>query len=566
MKPVSDLPTDPAVLQAMLLATMAEMEAKDAAIERKDTLIERQEADIAIKDEMIVTKDNLIAAKDETIVRKDARITILQKMVDDHRHAQFGAKSEKADPDTFQLVFEDLETGIEAIHAADEADGASNTETITYTRQKRQNNRGNLPEHFPRREVIIEPETTVCNCGCQRHVIGEDVSERLEIVPAQFTVIVTRRPKYACRECEDKIWQAPAPASLIPGGMPTEATVAHVIVSKFADHLHLYRQAQIYSRQGIDLDRSTLASWVGRAAHALEPVYQALMANLKTSTKLFMDETTAPVQDPGAGKTKKGFFWALARDDRPFTPSNAINTEGGPPNKPPGVAFTYAPTRSGNVAADILKDFSGILQVDGYAGYNKILYRRERGVQLAYCWAHARRKLMEIARSSDPTPIADEGIALIAQLYGLEKQIRGQCADQRLKARQTSAQPVIDKLKAWLATNRARTSNKTPIGQALAYIAKYWDGLCLFLTDGRIEVDNNTVERTIRPIALNRKNSLFAGHDEGAKNWAMIASLIETCKLNGVNPHSYLTAVLNELVDPNSSKSPDNLLPWAFTK
>ena len=533
----SDLPNDPAALQAMLLAAMAEIEVKDAAIER-------QEADIAVKNGVIE--------------RKEERIVVLEKMVADYRHAQFGAKSEKADPDTFQLVFEDIEAGIETIHAADEADSASDTETITHTRKKRQNNRGNLPEHLPRREVVIEPETTVCECGCQRHVIGEDVSERLEIIPAQFTVIVTRRPKYACRDCEDKVWQAPAPASLISGGMATEATVAHVLVSKYADHLPLYRQAQIYGRQGIDLDRSTLAKWVGRAAHALEPVYESLMANLKTSTKLFMDETTAPVQDPGAGKTKKGYFWALARDDRPFTPPD---TKG----DPPGVAFTYAPTRSGNVAADILQDFSGILQVDGYAGYNKVLNRCEAGVQLAYCWAHARRKLKEIARANTPTPIADEGIALIGKLYALEKAIRGKSPEERLAQRQQLATPIIEALKAWLATHRTRVSNKTPIGQALAYIAKYWDGLCLFLTDGRIELDNNTVERTIRPIALNRKNALFAGHETGAKNWAMIASLIETCKLNRINPHSYLTAVLKDLVDTDNCKTPGDLLPWKFS-
>lgn len=538
-----DLPNDPAALQAILLATMAE----------RDTAL----AEVKAKDGIITAKDDIITAKDDIIERKQERIVVLEKMLADYKNAQFGAKSEKADPDSFQLVFEDIEAGIEAIHAADEADSNSDTETITYKRKKRQNNRGNLPAHLPRREVVIEPETTVCECGCQRHVIGEDVSERLEIIPAQFTVIVTRRPKYACRECEDKVWQAPAPASLIPGGMATEATVAHILVSKYADHLPLYRQSQIYGRQGIDLDRSTLAKWVGRAAHALEPVYEALMANLKTSTKLFMDETTAPVQDPGKGKTKKGFFWALARDDRPFTPSDSDSD-------PPGVAFTYAPSRSGNVAADILKDFNGILQVDGYAGYNKVLYRREAGVQLAYCWAHARRKLKELARAKTPTPIADQGIALIGKLYALEKAIRGKSPAERLAQRQQLATPIIEALKAWLATHRARVSNKTPIGQALAYIAKYWDGLCLFLTDGRIELDNNTVERTIRPIALNRKNALFAGHEVGAKNWAMIASLIETCKLNQINPHSYLTAVLKILAQNQKDVDKDTLMPWNF--
>ena len=215
-------------------------------------------------------------------------------------------------------------------------------------------------------------------------MIGEDISERLDIIPAQFRVIVTRRPKYACRSCEDGIVQAPAPARLIPGGMPTEATVAHVLVSKYADHLPLYRQAQIYSRQGIDLDRSTLAAWVGKAAFELRPVFDALIADLKQSTKLFMDETRAPVLDPGRRKTKTGYFWALARDDRPW---------GG--EDPPGVAFTYAPGRSGQYADDILKGFSGILQVDGYAGYNRLLKRADRrcrtGLLLGACPAQTAR-------------------------------------------------------------------------------------------------------------------------------------------------------------------------------
>ena len=211
-------------------------------------------------------------------------------------------------------------------------------------------------------------------------------------MPAQFRVIVTRRPKFACRACEASIVQAPAPAHLIPGGIPTEATVAQVIVSKYADHLPLYRQAQIYSRQGIDLDRSTLAAWVGRAAFELTPVYDALLTNLKRSSKLFMDETTAPVLDPGRRKTKTGYFWALARDDRPW---------GG--DDPPGVVFSYAPGRSGRYADEILHGFTGILQVDGYAGYNRLLKRPGDDIKLAHCWAHARRKLHEVAQDRHHT-------------------------------------------------------------------------------------------------------------------------------------------------------------------
>ena len=283
------------------------------------------------------------------IVAQSAQNTRLETLIAALRQAMFGRKSEKIDPDQFELALEDIEAGIAHV----EAEGEDNPlVTPTQTAKPRKTNRGSLPKHLPRIEEVIAPDSTTCGCGAERHVIGEDVSERLDITPAQFRVIVTRRPKYACRSCTNGVAQAPAPARLIPGGMPTEATVAHVLVSKYADHLPLYRQAQIYSRQGIDLDRSTLAGWVGKASYELRPVFDALIADLKGSSKLFMDETRAPVLDPGKRKTKTGYFWALARDDRPW---------GG--TAPPGVAFTYAPGRSGQYADDILKGFSGILQV-----------------------------------------------------------------------------------------------------------------------------------------------------------------------------------------------------------
>ncbi|MCG8407704.1 MAG: IS66 family transposase [Phycisphaerales bacterium] len=474
----------------------------------------------------------------------------LEALVASFKKALFGAKSEKIAPRQYELELEDIETAIAQVEA--EVDADDRTAPVRATKS-RQTNRGSRPKHLERVEVIIEPELT-CTCGAERHVIGEDVSERLDIIPAQFRVIVTHRPKYACRSCEGGVIQAPAPAHIIAGGMPTEATLAHVIVSKYADHLPLYRQAQIYSRQGIDLDRSTLAAWVGKAAFELMPVYEALMTELKRSTKLFMDETTAPVLDPGRRKTKTGYFWALARDDRPWDGDD-----------PPGVAFTYAPGRSGQHADKILKDFSGILQVDGYAGYNRLLKRPAQDVTLAYCWAHARRKLHDVTQSSE-APIAKEGLSQIQALYCTEKDLRGQPPEQRYAARRERSKPIIDAFEDWLARSRARVSAKSPTGEALKYIAKYWDGLCLFLTDGRIEIDNNTVERTIRPIALNRKNALFAGHDTGAQNWATIASLIETCKLNAIEPHGYLSAILTAIAQGHKQADINELLPWNYAK
>lgn len=493
----------------------------------------------------------LVIASQAHGARQDERVAELEKLVKAFKQALFGSKSEKANPDQFQLALEDLETAIAVVHAADEADPSP----IEPKRKKRRStNRGALPKHLSRIEEVIEPDNLTCSCGGELHCIGEDVAERLDVIPAQFRVIVTRRPKYACRSCTDGVAQAKAPERLIENGMPTEDLVAHIVVSKYADHLPLYRQAQIYSRQGIDLDRSTLGDWVGRAAFELRPVFDALITNLKLSGKLFMDETRAPVLEPGKRKTKTGYFWALARDDRPW--------DG---NGPPGVAFTYAPGRSGKYAEQILQGFSGILQVDGYAGYNRLLKRASQDIHLAYCWAHARRKLVEITRTGN-SPIAQEGINHIAKLYRIEEEIRGMDADARRTARQEKSASLIAELETWVEQHRARVSAKSPLGEALAYIAKFWDGLCLFLTDGRIEMDNNSVERTIRPIALNRKNALFAGHDAGATNWATIASLIETCKLNDVDPHAWMTSTFKAIVNGHKHSDIDELIPWNFLR
>lgn len=502
-----------------------------------------------LPDNIAALKAMLIAAevRDQ---RKDERIEQLEKLVAAFRQAAFGRKSEKSDPDQFELALEDLETAIAAVHAEQDTEDRAARRPA----KPRSTNRGSLPKHLPRVEEIIEPESLVCGCGGDLHAIGEDISERLDVIPAQFRVIVTRRPKYACRSCTDGVVQAPAPERLIPGGMPTEAMVAHVLVSKYADHLPLYRQAQIYSRQGVDLDRSTLADWVGRAAFELRPVYDALMADLKRSSKLFMDETRAPVLDPGTRKTKTGYFWALARDDRPWNGT-----------APPGVAFTYAPGRGGLHAEQILQGFGGILQVDGYAGYNRLIApgRVGAGIQLAYCWAHARRKLVEITRAGT-APIAEEGVRLIGDLYAIEADIGGLDPGDRLAARQERSEPAIARIRGWLDHHRARVSAKAPLGQALGYMARYWVGLALFVVDGRIEIDNNAVERTIRPIALNRKNALFAGHDAGARNWAVIASLIETCKLNGIDPQAWMTATLRAIAGGHKQSLINELLPWNY--
>jgi transposase len=450
------------------------------------------------------------------------------------------------------LGLEDVEQGAASGEAKTEI---SNPIARANTGAKRRMNRGSLPAYLPRIEMVVDVEKHSCPfCGNALHRIGEDIGERLDIVPAQFRVLVVRRPKYACRSCESVVVQAPAPNRLIEGGLPTETTVAHVhvLVAKYADHLPLYRQAQIYARQGINLDRSTLADWVGRAAFVLQPVHERLLAALKASSKLFADETTAPVLDPGRGRTKIGQLWAYARDDRPWGSTG-----------PPGVAYVYAPDRTAKQPITHLAGFSGVLQVDGYGGYRALAERND--VQLAFCWSHVRRRYYELA-AAGPAPIATEALQRIASLYAIEKEIRGLSAEHRCAVRQERSRPILDELEPWLRAKLALISRKTKLAQAIRYALSRWDGLTRFVDDGRIEIDSNVVERSIRPIALNRKNALFAGSDGGAEHWAVIASLIETCKLNSVDPHAYLSDTLTKIVNGHPNSRIDELLPWAYAK
>ena len=463
-----------------------------------------------------------------------------------------GKKSEKLTEDERQLAFEDLETAVAEVEAQQDASMPAGTPA----RKPARRNRGNLPADLPRIEQVIEPETLDCPCGCgAMHRIGEDRTERLDIVPAQVRVIVTVRPKYACRACTNGVSQAPAPAHLIEGGLPTEGAIAHVLVCKFSDHLPLYRLSQILARSGIDIQRSTLADWVGTAAFHLAPVVDRLSEHLKGSGKLFMDETTAPVLDPGRGKTKTGYLWALARDDRGW---------GG--EDPPGVVFTYAPNRAGKNAEQILQGFDGTLQLDGYTGYDRLTRPSRTGgapIKVAHCWAHARRKLKEIF-DQDGSQIAAEGLRQIAEFYRIEAEIRGMGPGQRLSARQTRTAPLVAAFGEWLQTQRLRISAKSRLGEKLTYIHRQWEGLQTFLSDGRVEIDSNAVENLIRPIALTRKNALFAGHDEGARAWGRIASLIATAKVNNVEPFAYLKATLEAIAAGHPISRIDELLPWNF--
>ena len=475
----------------------------------------------------------------------------LEAIIAAFKRAVFGRRSEKLDPGQLELALEDVEQELAEARAAKDA---ADERRKSARRERRRANRGALPAHLERIEQVIEPEETACPCcGGALHAIGEDVAERLDVVPAQFRVLVTRRPKYACRTCTEGVVQVPAPARLVEGGLPTEATVAHVLVAKYADHLPLYRQAQIYGRQGLTLDRSTLADWVGHAARELRPIHARLVQDLKASAKLFMDETRAPVLDPGRGRTKSGWLWAIARDDRPWGGSD-----------PPAVAYLYAAGRGAEHAERHLEGFSGLLQVDGYAAYRALADPARAGgpLTLAYCWSHTRRRFYELAAGGN-APIAEEALRRIADLYAVEVDIRGRTPDERVAERQARARPLVDDLHAWLEVQLGRLPGGARLAEAIRYAVRHWDGLVHYLDDGRLEIDTNTVERAIRPITLNRKNALFAGSDQGAEHWAVVASLIETCKLNGIDPQAYLSDTLERLVAGHPQSRIDDLMPWA---
>jgi transposase len=482
------------------------------------------------------------------LLAERARSERLEQIIKELQRHRFGRRAETLPEDQLLLGLEE----VEQVEASNEADRESSTAADRTRRAaKRRMNRGSLPAHLPRIEMVVDIQDHACPC-CKNalHRIGEDTSERLDIVPAQLRVLVVRRPKYACRACEDIVVQASAPARLIEGGLPTDETVAHVLVCKYADHLPLYRQAQIYARQGITLDRATLADWVGRAAWLLRPVHERLLQNLKSSTKLFADETTAPVLDPGRGRTKTGQLWAYARDDRPW---------GG--TDPPAVAYVYAPDRKAERPIAHLAGFKGVLQVDGYAGYRALAERGD--VTLAFCWAHVRRRFYELA-AAGPAPIASEALTRIAKLYAVESDIRGKSADERRDIRREKSRPLLDDLQPWLRAKLELISQKTKLAEAIRYTLSRWQGLAHFVDDGRIEIDSNAVERSIRPIALNRKNALFAGSDGGAEHWAIIASLIETCKLGRINPQAYLADVITRIANGHPNSQIDDLLPWAY--
>jgi transposase len=504
----------------------------------------------------------VVAQKDAFIAELEALIEKLEGQVQDYRRTKFGPKSEKLDPAQLELALEDLETAIaetQAQIAEVEKKIAASARDPEKKKPRKTRKARALPESLPRVERVVEPDSIVCPCGCGDMVrIGEDRTERLDYIPARYQVIVTVRPRYACPKGRTGVLQAKAPAHLLEGSWPTEALLAQVAVSKHSEYMPLNRQSVVMARHGVPIDRSVLADWMGRTGAAIAPVVDHMAAQLLSdSTRLYVDETTAPVLDPGRGKTKTGYLWAVLRDDRGWN---------GP--APPGVVFHYRPGRKGEYAAEILKGFNGTIQVDAYGAYTHLATSKRPGgdpLRLAFCWAHGRRKLIK-AKPKKGSPIVDEALLRIAALYKVEDAIRGSDPDHRRAVRQEMSRPLIDEFFTWLKAQAARVSRKSDLGEAMAYMLKRQDGFQLFLDDGRVDIDSNLVENAIRSPAMNRRNALFAGHDEGGRNWARFASLIGTCKMNGVEPYAYLRDLFTKLANGHLDKDIDALMPWAYAR
>lgn len=477
----------------------------------------------------------------EAVSTREGEIDRLKMLIKQLQRMQFGKRSERLDPDQLALALEDLGADIGRV---EESTPLPPPAAENHPRRKP------LPDHLPREDIIIDVDGLVCPCcGGALHAIGENVSEMLDWVPAQLKVIRIVRPKYGCRSCQH-IAQASAPERPIAGGLATPGLLAQVLVAKYCDHLPLYRQSQIFARYGIELGRSTLAGWVGGASWWLEALHRRLSEHVFASDNLFADDTPVPVLDPGRGRTKTGRLWVYAREQRGWS---------GP--DPPAAVFVYAPDRKAERPEAHLARFKGVLHVDGYTGFEKLTAKGD--IVLAACWAHTRRKFYEVAEAEN-TPMAYEALRRIAALYAVEAEVRGQSPAHRLATRRARSKPMVDALHAWLEAELPGLPARSNLAEAIRYALARWEGLSRFLSDGRIELDTNPVERAIRPVALGKKNHLFAGSDGGGERWAVVCSLIETCKLNSVEPYAYLKDVITRMVAGHPINRIDELLPWTW--
>jgi transposase len=480
------------------------------------------------------------------------QIEHLKLVIEKYRRMIFGRKSEKlaGQLEQLELQLEELETAQgadEAAQDATEAAAAKSTQTASTQTTRRRPARKPLPEHLPREVVNHLPAHDCCpDCGGALRQFGEDVAEQLERVPATFKVIRHVRPKFACAACEHVV-EAPAPARPIERGLAGPELLAHVLVSKYADHCPLYRQSDIYAREGVDLDRSTLAGWVGATSELLTPLVDALRKHVLSASKIHADDTPVPVLAPGNGKTKTGRLWTYVRDERPAGEMTA-----------PAVWFAYSPDRKGEHPRQHLKNFKGALQADAYAGFHH-LYEGGAIYEVS-CWAHARRKFHDI-HVVHASPITTEALDRIGALYGIEEEVRGKPAEVRREIRQARAKPVLDDLRNWLEKSLRALSTKSEAAGAIRYALARWRALSRYVDDGLLEIDNSAAERALRAVALGRKNYLFCGSNSGGERAAAIYSLLGSAKLNGLDPELYLRLVLARIAQ-HPINSIEQLLPW----
>ncbi|MPT48388.1 MAG: IS66 family transposase [Sphingobium sp.] len=489
-------------------------------------------------------KDALIAQLQAALAARDTLIETLRVQLAQLRRQTFGQSSER-----LSLQIEQLELSLEELEGEAEL---SHVPVLPSDPAPRSTPVRSLPDHLPREERRIEPECGPCtcpDCGGDLRPLGQDSDEMLDALPVQWRVIRTVRPKYSCRSCE-KIVQAPAAVKAITRGKATFATLAHVVVSKFDHHLPLYRQAEMMAAQGIDIDRSTLAGWAGQASRLLDPIVTRIREEGLKAAKIHSDDTPVPMLVPGKGKTAQARLWVYAVDDR----ASGTTT-------PALIWYKFTPDRSGIHPQSELKDFKGLLQADGYAGYEK-LYTSNRIREVA-CWAHFRRKIFEQHQTSS-TPLTTDLLERIAGLYRIEEDVRGQPPDVRRQHRQEHSKPQVEALRSVIDDTLRRLSPKSAMAKALIYGRKRWHALTLFLDEGIAEIDNNIAERAMRTVAIGRKNWLFAGSKAGGERAAAIYSVIETCKLNGIEPQAYIADVIEKIAADWPASRWDELMPWSW--
>ena len=535
-----DIPENPDDVRALVAAMQARLVASEQALEAERTAHQ-------------TTREHLDAAKN-AVKLTTLQIEKLKLQLARLRRMKFGQSSERLTllADQLELTLEDLEA--EHAHAACVVAGDVSPEMLQAPGRKPR--REPLPAHLPRQEVIHPaPEADGCTaCGGTMSALGEDVTEVLEYVPARFQVMRYVRPKLACTRC-DAISQALAPALPVPRGRAGPGLLAHVVVSKFADHLPLYRQSQIYAREGVDLSRSTLADWLGQVSWLLQPLVDRIATHVMASPKLHADDTPVPVLAPGTGKTATGRLWVYLRDNRRWRPSDK-----------PAALFRYSPDRKGERPREHLKAFTGFLQADAYAGFERLYDpdRKPGPITPVACWAHARRKLHDVFQA-DPSSVAAQGLRMIRDLYEIERGIVQDPHDDRRKARKLSKLTALDFF-AWADDVLGQVSARTPLAEALRYAVRLKLALLAYTGDGRLEIDNNLAENALRGIAVGRKNWMFAGADCGGERAAAMYSLLETAKLNGVNPQHWLTDVLDRVGRGHPINRLDELMPWDWCR